>query len=163
MSGRLFLAGILAAVAVSVAGQPAAAAAHSRCALHEPRLVAPAGTQHPLVRPGATGLLLCRYRGLNPRSTALRLRSSRLLTDRSEIASITATLSALPRETAGIHCPMDDGSAIIARFTYARGGEAVVRIGLSGCRTVTGLSPPVRTASTPAGARLITRLERLVR
>jgi len=161
MSGRLLLAAALAGSALLAAAWHAGAAVPPRCALHEPRSVVPAGAQHALVRPAATRLLLCRYRGLNPGSTALRLRSSRLLTDRPVIASIASMLNALPRERTGIHCPMDDGSAIIATFSYPRGDERVVRIGLSGCLTVTGASPPVRTAITPGGARLIATLERL--
>ena len=164
MNGRLLVAGALAASAVLAAASHAAAAASPRCALREPGVVAPAGAQRPLVRPGAIGVLLCRYRGLNPAATALRLRSSRRLTDRSEIASITTSLDRLPREKARIACPFDDGSAILATFAYSDGAAAVVRVGLRGCQTVTGAHPPARTAATtPAGARLIARLERMVR
>lgn len=57
---------------------------------------------------------------------------------------------------------MDDGSEIIATFSYADGAHVGVRIGLRGCRTVTGAYQPVRTAAGPRGERLIAQLERLV-
>jgi hypothetical protein len=158
---------VLPAVAVAVlfAAPPAATGAHmSRCAAREQQPVKPvAGGSARLVVGGATGLLLCRYRGLNPAATALRLRSSRLITDRAEIASIAFALNHLPRETAVFHCPMDDGSAILATFSYPRGAEIVIRIGLRGCSTVSGTYLPVRTVASPGGDRLVARLERLVR
>ena len=57
---------------------------------------------------------------------------------------------------------MDDGSEITATFVYATGAAVSVRVGLTGCRTVTGRYLPVRTAIGPDGQRLIARLERLV-
>jgi hypothetical protein len=158
---RLHLVAALVALGSLVAAQRASAAARPGCALHEPTLVAPTGAPGPLVRPGAVRLLLCRYRGLNPGSTALRLRSSRVITDRVEVASIVSTLDALPVARVRVSCPMDDGSAILASFGYSAGPEAIIRVGLRGCRTVTGPHPPVRTAVTTAGARLIATLERL--
>lgn len=107
-------------------------------------------------------LLLCRYRGLNPAATALRLRSSLLVTDRVEVAAIAAALNALPPSRGVFQCPMDDGAAIIATFTYPQGAAAVVRIGLRGCGTVTGVHLPMRTVGTRRGERLLSRLERLV-
>jgi|SRR5579862_6945741 len=115
-----------------------------------------------LVPFGAQTLLLCRYRGLNAGAGARRLRSARLLRIRAQIEAIAALLNALP-QISGIHCPMDDGSEIVASFSYPGGARLVVQIGLTGCRTVTSTRLPVRTASGPSGARLITRLERLVR
>jgi hypothetical protein len=161
MSRLHLLAPTLTALGALVAVQHAGAAAPPGCAPHEPRLVAPVGVPGPLVRPGAARLLLCRYRGLNPASTALQLRSSRVISDRAEIGSIVAALNALPKARARVSCPMDDGSAILATFVYPAGPVATVRVGLRGCRTVTGLHPPVRTAASPGGARLIANLERL--
>jgi hypothetical protein len=143
---------------------PAAANGRSPgCAAREPHPGRPvaAGVRR-LVPSGAATLLLCRYRGLNPSRTALRLRSARLLTGRAEITSITAALNRLPPATAVFHCPMDDGSAILARFTYPAGREVVIRIALRGCRTVAGPYLPVRTAISPGGARLVAKLERLL-
>jgi hypothetical protein len=84
-----------------------------------------------------------------------------VITDRAEVGSIVSTLNALPVERARVSCPMDDGSAILASFVYPAGLVATVRVGLRGCRTVTGPHPPVRTAASPGGARLIANLERL--
>jgi hypothetical protein len=149
---------LISALATSVllSAPPAAAGGRStRCAAREPHPGRPVvGGAHQLVPSGAATLLLCRYRGLNPARTALRLRSSRLLTGRTEITSITAALNKLPRANAVFHCPMDDGSAILATFSYATGGDVVIRIGLHGCRTVTGPYLPVRTAISPDGRGL---------
>jgi hypothetical protein len=152
------------AAAVLLFAPPAPASGGSpRCAAREPHQSRPvAGGAHQLVPGGPATLLLCRYRGLNPARTALRLRSYRLLTDRTEITSIAAALNALPRAKAVFHCPMDDASAIFATFSYAARPDVVVRIGLRGCRTVTGPYLPVRTAISAGGPRLVAKLERLV-
>jgi hypothetical protein len=57
---------------------------------------------------------------------------------------------------------MDDGSAVLLRFFYADDAVTAIRVGLTGCRTVTGPYLPLRTATSPAGARLIPTLERLL-
>jgi hypothetical protein len=151
------------AAAVLLAASPTGAGAHgSRCAAREPQPVKPvAGGPPQLVPSGATALRLCRYRGLNPAATALRLRSSRVVTNNAEVASTALALNRLPREQAVIHCPMDNGSAILASFSYAHSPAVVLHIGLSGCVTVTGAYLPARTAAGPAGARLVGRLEQL--
>lgn len=121
-----------------------------------------AGGPRELMPPGARTLVLCRYRELNPAATALRLRSARLVTDRVQVVGIATALNALPSEGSGFHCPMDDGSAILATFSYPQRAAVVVRVGLRGCRTVTGPHLPIRTAISLGGARLISRLEHLV-
>jgi hypothetical protein len=114
-----------------------------------------------LVPKGATSLLLCRYHGLNPSATADRLERSRLIKADAEIAQLTAELDKLPASTGVIHCPMDDGSEIAARFEYPRQSDVSVIVGLTGCRTVSrdGLA---RAASGPAGTRVINQLMTLV-
>lgn len=111
---------------------------------------------------GARLLLLCRYRGLDPPATAGRLAAMRFVVDRREVASIASALDALPVDHGVFGCPMDDGSEIVAMFAYAQRPGVAIRIGLRGCETVTGLHPPVRTIASPAGQRLLARLERLV-
>jgi hypothetical protein len=153
----------VAVLAVGVAAAASAPTDSVRCPRLAPSLVAPGPpAAATLVRPEARSLLLCRYLGLNPKTTALRLRSSRLLTSRMEVRTIAALLNGLPPLGTGIHCPMDDGSEITATFAYATGAKVIVRVGLTGCRTVTGRYLPVRTAISPAGQRLVARLERLV-
>ena len=160
---QIVAAAALAVATSSGARTTAPAAGAPRCSVREPPPIAPhPGGPRLLARTGANTLLLCRYRGLDPKATALRLRSSRLIVDRSEIDAVAAALNALPPEQSGLHCPMDDGSAIFASFSYPHGADALVRIGLRGCETVAGAHPPVRTAAGPAGARLLARLERLV-
>jgi hypothetical protein len=112
-----------------------------------------------LVPKGATTVLLCRYRGLNPAATARRLARSRLLS--SGLAQLIAEFDALPKASGVVHCPMDDGSEITATFRYP---AAAIRvdIALTGCRTVSR-GRLVRSASGPAGTRLIDRLTSLLR
>jgi hypothetical protein len=157
---------LISAIAASVLwnAPPAAASGPSpRCATREPRPARPVlGGGRQLVPSGAAKLLLCRYRGLNSARTALRLRWYRLLTGRTEITSIATALDKLPRAKAAFHCPMDDGSAILATFAFAARRSVTIRVGLRGCRTVTGPYLPVRTAISPGGARLVATLERLV-
>ncbi len=113
-----------------------------------------------LVLPGATTVLLCRYRGLNPAASAHRLERARLLTAAKQLTQLTAEFDALPQLSGVIHCPMDDGSEITALFGYARAAPATVYVGLSGCRTVSR-GQLVRSASGPAGSRLIAELSAL--
>jgi len=151
------LAGVLSSCAVN--GTAAAVASLSRCAPSAQRLSLPSGAAvRPLVPPDVRTLLLCRYRGLNPPATAGRLIASRLVGGRSEVDSIGRALNALPPLPKAVSCPLDDGREIVASFTDAAGATTVVRIGLSGCRVVSGAHPPARTASSPAGQALIARL-----
>jgi hypothetical protein len=150
------------ACGVAAAAPAAGRAAPTLCASVAPRLAAPAGgPSGGLVRAGARSLLLCRYNGLNPAATAHRLRSSRQVTGRRELAALAAELNALPPLPKLISCPLDDGSEIVATFAY-KNGDVVVQIGLTGCRVVRGSRPPVRTASSPDGGRLLAHLAVLV-
>jgi|GEM_PF-1532588 len=136
----------------------------ARCSSIAPRLAAPSGgSAGSLVRAGARSLLLCRYHGLNPAATARRLQSSRLIRARPEIAALAAGLNALPMLPKVVNCPFDDGSEIVATFGYPIGGDAVVQIGLTGCRIVSASHPPVRTASGKRGKNLLAQLTALVR
>jgi len=163
VSGRLLLLFSLVASALALGYGSAGARATTNCPVHEPQPLIPMRKgPRLLVRPGATSVLLCRYRGLNPRATALRLRSSRLITRHSELASVVTGLNGLSVAKGVLNCPMDDGSAILVRFSYPHRAATTVRIGLTGCRTVTGAYLPLRTAASPDGARLVAELERLV-
>jgi len=114
-----------------------------------------------LVPVGADSLLLCRYGGLNAGPNAGRLAASVTVKAAATIARLTSEFDVLPRQRAGFHCPMDDGSAIIASFGYANGAPDPVQVGLNGCRTVSN-GRLNRTASSPAGAALVRLLERLL-
>jgi hypothetical protein len=56
---------------------------------------------------------------------------------------------------------MDDGSAIVAIFGYAKQPSDPVRIGLKGCLVV-GNDYVTRTAASSTGTRLVRTLEQLV-
>jgi len=120
-------------VAALACGVAAAAPAVGRaplalCASIAPRLAVPSGgSSASLVRAGARSLLLCRYNGLNPAATARRLRSSRRVTARREIAALAAELDVLPSLPKLVNCPFDDGSEIVATFAYKSGGDVVVQ------------------------------------
>ena len=129
------------------------------CAVSAPRPASPQATANGLlVEPGARSLLLCRYRGFNPAATARRLQTQRLIASRTEMAAIGTALNALPALRAGVHCPLDDGSEIVATFGYASRAAIVVRIGLTGCRTVEAGRLPIRTAARAGGRRVISTL-----
>jgi hypothetical protein len=161
MGLRAVLAVCLALAALAAAGGSAAALA-SGCPATAPAPPEPAGMAGPLVSVQARSVLLCRYHGLDPAASAHHLLSAHLVTVRAQAASIAAAIDALPALSRLVHCPMDDDSEIVATFRYASGGHTAVRIGLLGCRTVTGPTLPIRTAANPAGQRLLTRLERLL-
>ena len=156
-------ASVVVALACAIAVAPAASGDPlTKCASVAPRLAAPSGGHSgSLVRVGARSLLLCRYNGLNLAATARRLRSSRQVTARREIAALAAELNALPSLPKLVNCPFDDGREIVATFAYEN-GDVVVQIGLTGCRVVRGSRPPVRTASSPGGRRLLADLAALV-
>jgi hypothetical protein len=109
---------------------------------------------------GATSVLLCRYHGLNPSTTAHHLERARLLTAANQVAQLTTELDALPRASGVTHCPMDDGSELTAVFAYPRAATATVYVGLTGCRAVSR-GRLVRSAAGPAGTRLLARLSAL--
>jgi hypothetical protein len=117
--------------------------------------------QRMLVPPGATTVLLCRYRGLNPSATAHRLQHSRRVTSTAQVARFTTELDALPKLGRVIHCPMDDGSEITATFGYRSAASVYLDVGLTGCRTVSN-GHLTRTASSPGGSRLIDQLTSLL-
>jgi hypothetical protein len=159
------IASVVAVLAcgVAAAARTVGSEGLARCPSIAPSLAAPgAGSAGRLVRAGARSLLLCRYNGLNPAAAARRLRSSRQVTARREIAALAAELNALPSLPKLVNCPFDDGSEIVATFAYKSGGDVVVQIGLTGCRVVRGSRPPVRTASGPDGQRLLAQLAALV-
>ena len=152
----LVAAAVLAATASGGSGKatcPATAPA-STTATAEPA----AG---PLVPTGASALLLCRYRGLNPASTAHRLDGSRDVTGEAELKRLTGEFDALPKASLMFHCPMDDGSEITGRFTYPHGAAVLLTVGLTGCRTVTN-GRIVRSAAGSGGSALIEQLTALV-
>jgi hypothetical protein len=156
---RLFLWTLLVGLA-SVHGLPAGARA-PRCAGTAPTLTASANRLE-LVPPGATQVLLCRYHGLNPATTAHRLARGKLITNAAEVKRLTKEIDGLPKTRGRIACPMDDGSEFLARFQYPHSGPTTVSVGLTGCRTVTN-GRLTRSAASTAGSRLVAQLTSLLR
>lgn len=115
-----------------------------------------------LVPPGARSVVLCRYHGLNPPALAGRLELERTVSSDVTVARLRSQLDALPAQGNGVvHCPMDDGSEILAIFAYAHTQPDPVEIGLSGCLLVSN-GHLTRTASLPPGPALLAELARLL-
>jgi hypothetical protein len=116
-----------------------------------------------LVPPGARGVLLCRYRGLNPRpERAGRLARSRRITDKAVVSRLVREFDALrPPPTGARACPSDDASMVIAFFAYRRAADVAVAIHLTGCADATN-GRLQRTALYP-GSTLIRHLKTLTR
>jgi hypothetical protein len=150
------------AVLAALAATDASARAATTCPATAPTLTAPARPGSGALAPtGATSVLLCRYHGLNPAATAHRLSGSRLVTAKAKVSRLLTELDALPPAPRGIHCPLDDGSELTARFAYVHAAAVLVTLNLTGCRTVTN-GRVSRTASGSAGSRLIEQLSALV-
>jgi hypothetical protein len=114
-----------------------------------------------LVPAGATALLLCSYHGLNPPSQSGKLDQARRVTGARELSQLTHAFDTLPKVPRGIFCPMDDGSAILATFSYSYAPSNPVSIGLTGCQIVTN-GHVTRTASRTPGPALLAELTALV-
>src|ERR1700722_1695203 len=131
---RLFLSTLV--VALAATHGLAAEGGTARGARIAPTTLAASANTRELVPPGATQVLLCRYHGLNPASTAHRLVRGRLVTNRAEVQRLASELTALPKTRGRIACPMDDGSEIAVEFSYSHSASVTVTVGLTGCRTV---------------------------
>lgn len=94
-----------------------------------------------LVPPGASSLVICRYSGLNPPHGVhrFRLMAAGTSTAPPTLAKFTSRLNALRpgRQGAAYSCPTDDGSALLAFFSYPSGPGVTVKVGLTGCGTIT--------------------------
>lgn len=113
-----------------------------------------------LVPAGAHRVLLCRYSGL-PRG---RLLAHRVVTSRSTTRGLARAFDALKPATGVRSCPADDGQAVVAFVRYGTTGKSddPVQLNLSGCRIATN-GHLHSDATTDAGARLVRRLEALIR
>lgn len=124
----------VAAVALAAGTRSPSCAAGDR----QPTMSHRTGADKMLVPAGARTLLLCRYSGTESRTVGFhRLLSTTYLTSARKVARLASELNALPPANGAYACPNDNGTAIIARFGYAKGGANPVRVGLSGCELVT--------------------------
>lgn len=113
-----------------------------------------------LVPEGADGLQLCRYHGVgSPSSQAGELARSHVVRHRRAIRQLTRLFDDLPPGSAGpTACPNDDGTELIALFTYRGGLPVPVTIHTSGCRDATN-GQLARSALEPPGPALLHRLQ----
>ena len=111
---------------------------------------------------------LCRYaganhRGHNGRRAPLALTNTALVVDRRAITGLSHDFDSLPPMPLGMHCPKDDGSSIVAHFSYSNGRHQVpVAVSLTGCRSVSNGYISGITSTTAAGNDLLRRLNQLV-
>lgn len=122
-----------------------------------------AGSSGQLVPGVPTGVLLCRYSGLNPTpSAAGRLLAHRLIADPGTVGQMRHEFDSLkPFQPGAYSCPADFGAKIVAIFRYAGGrSDDPVTLDPNGCTSVTN-GKLVRTAMFPPGPKLIGRLETL--
>jgi hypothetical protein len=156
----LLLAGFVV-VALVAAGAGTAGAA-TTCPASRPtsEVASRQGSTTALVPRGADAVLLCRYRGLNPGTTAGLLLRSRLITSAATVTGLAADLDAIPPTKPGtvFSCPMDNGDAILAVFAYRTGPTDPVMVDLTGCTTAT--NGRVRRIAGSAGVGLLESLTR---
>jgi len=160
----LLLAGAGADASASVrARERSLSTSESPCPAKLPATIVSArpGAQQELVPAGPRSLLLCSYHGLNPASTAGRLAQTRTVGGADALGWLVGAFNRLRARSGLSGCPMDDGSAIVARFIYTTGPTDPVSVGLTGCRIVQN-GHLTRTASLEPGPALIDRLESLL-
>jgi hypothetical protein len=119
------------------------------------------GAAEELVPGAPTAVVLCAYRGLNPAVTAGRLVRSTQVGSGPTLRWLVRTFDALRPNTGLTSCPMDDGTALVALFSYVSPPADPVTVGLSGCRIVQN-GHVTRTASLKPGPALISRLQALI-
>ena len=89
-----------------------------------------------LIPPGAIGVLLEQFGGLN-NQPPLGLKASVHINDSDVIGELANLLNALPSFPDGIFsCPFDDGSYFVLDFTYAGGSSTAVKVEARGCGEV---------------------------
>jgi hypothetical protein len=144
------LSGLLACAAVAGCGasRPVVPALGSfsarRCAAQRPvtlHQVAWSAARRELAPPGPVAIQLCRYSAEVGRPV-LRLMSSRRLTAHKAVAFFVSELAALPRQHAGVVCPEDDGSQVVATLRYPKSRSVAVSVGLRGCEIATNGTVP---------------------
>jgi hypothetical protein len=137
-----------------------------RCARREPPRIPPnrwPPTRSKLAPFGAVAIRLCPY-GQLP-DVAL-LRRSPLLTTPSLIKRLLVRFDELPTPPLHVHCPMDNGSEIVALLSYPGGQQVTVTVRRTGCAETTN-GNLVRSASgfatpNPSGPQLRDELRRLI-
>jgi hypothetical protein len=141
---------------------------HSRCPRTDrtPYLAEGDAAKAALVPRGARGVLLCRYRGVNPSpDEAGTLAISRRIRERAAVHGLARQFNSLRAVPPGgvTACPADDGfPKVVAFFHYAKSPDDPVTVSLRGCRSVTnGLI--VRSALSAPGFRLLRHIESLTR
>ena len=163
MSRALLVLAVAAALTLPACGGPGTVPATAACPAGDRHTAVSArpGATRQIVPPGARGVLLCRYSGLNTPSGDFRLTLSARVHDSATVARLARELDALAPTTGVYHCPADSGADIVARFTYAAGPPNPVTIDLTGCNPVTNGHLQRDAGVTAAGRRLVGALARM--
>jgi len=113
---------------------------------------------------GVVALRLCGYPGIDD-AVPLQLERSLLVTDASLVTHLVDEFDALPPyPDVQFHCPMDDGSQVLALLAYPGGRQVTVAVAEAGCSRVTnGDVAGVASGydNTPVGPRLVAELRAL--
>lgn len=111
---------------------------------------------------GPTEIRLCRYAGLNARPSRALTRTA-LITNSATVTGLVRGFDRLPSASGTFHCPLDDGSEIVALLTYPHERTVTISVGLRGCQTVTNgdLRRTAAGTSGQPGPTLVAQLERL--
>jgi len=156
--------GVAVAAALSVGVAQLQAAPVASCPSRDrtiPRTKLPSAAGQ-LVPSGTTGVLLCRYRGLNPYAKRFRLIASDKVSNAATAAQLSEQLNALQKLVGVSACPDDTGALIIAYFHDPHAADDIVSVDTSGCEPVSN-GHVHRTASLPPGPQLVRELEAMTR
>lgn len=111
---------------------------------------------------GASSVLLCRYAGLGQGPSGFGLLAQHDVSAAATVANLVSLLNRLhPQSSHPISCPLDNGTEMLAFFSYPTKSALRLTISLSGCEVITN-GHVARTASLPPGATLLARLTQLV-
>jgi hypothetical protein len=119
------------------------------------------GLNDSLVPVTAHKLVLCLCSGMN--ATALPGRSkTKVISDTQAVDTWRQRFNSLPAVLPGTyHCPMDDGTSVLARFVASATSHTVVKVGLRGCEWTTNGSINCRTAQV-IDTTFLARLQGLI-
>lgn len=176
MARKVILMVLVGAFAVGAAGSQARSGTHTgqggsgcppsdRAGAHARNASAAPAIPAYFVPPGASGLLLCRYAGVNPKpARAGRLIRAHEVRSRATIRRITSRFNHLRPVSrhAYFSCPSDSGAKILAFFRYRHRSRVRVSVNTVGCMFASR-GVHVRFAALAPGPALVRRLEALTR
>jgi hypothetical protein len=119
---------------------------------------------HAIVPSGAVSVRICRYYGFGefdqqtPKTQARagELQDQAVAGDRDLLESLTLEFKELEAAPKGpISCPADEGAELYVVFYYRAAKPVILRVGLSGCRFVSGAVPRGRQMTESLQKRLV--------